>query len=100
MWLILAATATGFEVKKSEAEIIALAKHATSRYCEDRSPVIGGYYRVRCSFIAHKDDGEWLVVGHPIYENTREEEVIVEGGDVVLHYSSSGQLLRHEGAKF
>ena len=69
MWLILVATATGSEAIKSEAQIIDLARQATARYCEDRSPEIGGYYRVRCLFVAQLNGGEWLVSGHPIYEN-------------------------------
>jgi hypothetical protein len=92
--------AAGDGATKSRLEVIALAREATLHYCGDHEPVIGGYYRARCSFLAERTSEGWLVSGHPLYENSRGEQAIVEGGDVVLYYSPTGQLLRHEGAAF
>ena len=88
------------EATRSEAQVLELARQATLRYCQDHEAVFGGYYKTRCEFIGTQTTEGWLVSGHPIYENNHGEQSIVEGGDVVLHYSTAGKLLRHEGAAF
>lgn len=88
------------ETAKSETQIIEIARQATLHYCQDRESVFGGYYKTRCEFIAGRTPEGWLVSGHPVYENRRGAQSIVEGGDVVLYYSTTGKLLRHEGAAF
>ncbi len=85
---------------KSENEIIVLARQLTLRYCGDHEQVIDGYFKTRCDFIASPTSDGWLVSGHPIYEDSRGAQSIVEGGDVVLYYSPAGMLLRHQGAAF
>ena len=88
------------EAPRSQAQVLELARKATLRYCQDHEAVFGGYYKTRCEFIATQTTEGWLVSGHPIYENNHGEQSIVEGGDVVLHYSKDGRLLRHEGVAF
>ncbi|WP_114241005.1 hypothetical protein [Dyella sp. C9] len=84
----------------SEAQIVEIARQATLRYCQDHEAVFGGYYKTRCEFIASRTSDGWFVSGHPVYENSRGQQSIVEGGDVVLYYSITGELISHEGAHF
>lgn len=98
--LLVAPAAADSGPGASEAEILELARQATLRYCQDHEAVFGGYFKTRCEFIAGRTSDGWLVSGHPIYENNRGQQSIVEGGDVVLYYSMTGKLLRHEGAAF
>ena len=97
-------------VVKTEAQIVELARRATVRYCEDRKSefgplylkgkVSGPYYRTHCEFLASRTSNGWEVSGHPVYEDSRGAQQISEGGDVVLYYSPTGELVRHEGQAF
>ena len=95
---------------KTEAQVVELARRATVSYCEDRKSdlgpiywkgkVVGPYYRTHCIFLAARTAEGWQVSGHPIYEDSKGAQEIVEGGDVILYYSPTGDLLRHEGHAF
>ena len=98
------------QVVKTHAQIVELARQATVRYCEDRKSgfgpiyskgrVIGPYHRTHCEFVATRTAGGWEVSGHPVYEDSQGAQEIIEGGEVILYYSSMGELVRHEGAGF
>lgn len=107
---LLAQAGTGTSgAVKSQEQIVELARQATVRYCEDRKTdgpiymngkVIGPYCRTHCEFLAKRTADGWQVSGHPVYEDSKGAQEIAEGGDVVLYYSPTGELLRHEGQAF